>query len=289
MKGRLPVWFKKRLPLPGIMAEMGHLLDSLHLHTVCQSAHCPNIGDCFTKHTATFLILGDTCTRNCTFCAVNKGVPQPPDPREPEHLAEAVAQLSLKHVVITSVTRDDLPDGGAGHFARIISFLKERNASLTVEVLIPDFRGSRIALEVVVSANPDVINHNIETVPRLYPEVRPMADFRRSVELLLRVEEMDIGIITKSGLMLGLGESHDEIINAMQALRMANCDLLTIGQYLQPSPKHHPVVSFISPEQFEEFAQLGRSMGFREVASAPLVRSSFQAAELYRTMSTINA
>ncbi len=289
MKGRLPVWFKKRLPLPGIMAEMGHLLDSLHLHTVCQSAHCPNIGDCFTKHTATFLILGDTCTRNCTFCAVNKGVPQPPDPREPEHLAEAVAQLSLKHVVITSVTRDDLPDGGAGHFARIISFLKERNASLTVEVLIPDFRGSRIALEVVVSANPDVINHNIETVPRLYPEVRPMADFRRSVELLLRVEEMDAGIITKSGLMLGLGESHDEIINAMQALRMANCDLLTIGQYLQPSPKHHPVVSFISPEQFEEFAQLGRSMGFREVASAPLVRSSFQAAELYRTMSTINA
>jgi lipoic acid synthetase len=289
MKGRLPVWFKKHFPSPVVMAGMEQLLGNLRLHTICQSAQCPNIGDCFSKHTATFLILGDICTRNCTFCAVNKGIPQPPDADEPAHLAEAVAQLSLNHVVITSVTRDDLPDGGARQFARVISFLKKQSTSLTVEVLVPDFRGSYTALETVVFAHPEVIGHNIETVPRLYPEVRPLADFMSSIELLRRVKEMDAGIVTKSGLMVGLGESQDEIIKAMQDLRIARCDLLTIGQYLSPSVHHHPVVRFLNPEEFAELEEKGKEMGFSGLAAAPLVRSSFQAAELYRTTSINNA
>ena len=288
MPERLPSWFKKRMPPPGVMAEMNTLLGGLHLNTICQSALCPNIGDCFTRHTATFLILGDTCTRNCTFCAVSQGKPEPVDIREPQHVAEAVAKLGLKHVVITSVTRDDLPDGGAGHFARTIALLKQENPDITVEVLVPDFEGSAEALRSVMATRPDVLNHNIETVPRLYPEVRPMANFSRSVELLRAAKTMNSSIITKSGLMVGLGETPDEVIEAMAALREASCDLLTIGQYLQPSPRHHPVVRFIPPEEFEEFARLGRNIGFRRVASAPLVRSSFDAAELYGKMSTKN-
>jgi len=288
MPERLPYWFKKRMPQPGIMAEMNTLLGGLHLHTICQSAICPNIGDCFTRHTATFLILGNTCTRNCTFCAVSKGKPEPVDIREPQHVAEAVAKLGLKHVVITSVTRDDLPDGGAEHFASVIQLLKRQSPELTVEVLVPDFEGSLEALKIVMNAHPDVLNHNIETVPRLYPEVRPMADFNRSVELLKAARAMDPGVVTKSGIMVGLGETQDEVRETMASLRDAGCDLLTIGQYLQPSPQHHPVVSFIPPEQFEEYARTGRNMGFREVASAPLVRSSFEAATLYRKMNAGN-
>ena len=252
------------------------------LNTVCQGALCPNQGECFGRGTATFLILGRTCTRNCTFCAIpSEERPPAPDPGEPERIAQAAAELGLKHVVITSVTRDDLSDGGAAHFAETVRALKKNGAQITVEVLIPDFQGSLAALETVVHSGPDIINHNLETVPRLYPEVRPQADYRRSVHLLQRVKEIDPGKITKSGLMLGLGEERQEVLQVMADLREVSCDLLTMGQYLQPSGRHHPVVRFIPPEEFEELQRRGEEMGFRGVFSAPLVRSSFHAAEIF--------
>jgi lipoic acid synthetase len=260
---------------------MRSLFDELSLHTICENALCPNLGDCFSNRTATFLLLGDICTRNCTFCAVKKGVPCPVDEKEPQHLAEAVEKLGLRHVVITSVTRDDLPDGGAAHFARTIARLQEKDEGLTVEVLIPDFGGSLRSLKMVVDAHPDVINHNLETVPRLYPQVRPKADFQRSLRLLGQARELDSHIVTKSGLMVGLGETRDELLQAMEELRKVNCDLLTIGQYLQPSAHHHPVVRYVPPEEFVEYESLGKAMGFCDVASVPLVRSSFNAAQLY--------
>lgn len=281
MSGRLPHWFKQRPADPGVMSNMERLLDGLSLDTICESAHCPNIGGCFSSGTATFLILGEVCSRRCTFCAVTKGLPAPVDEDEPRHLVEAVTRLGLSYAVITSVTRDDLPDGGAGHFARVIRRLHRERPGVTVEVLVPDFLGSAEALETVVEACPEVINHNIETVPRLYPEVRPGADYRRSLELLSGVKKLDREIVTKSGLMLGLGETPAEVREAMRDLRTADCDLLTIGQYLQPSPRHHPVVRFVPPEEFKEHRETGRQMGFREVASAPLVRSSFKATEIY--------
>ena len=281
MQERLPAWFKKRIPDSKIMIAMEGLIGNLHLHTICESAICPNPGDCFSKRTATFLILGDVCTRNCTFCAVKKGFPLPVDGDEPAHLAEAVVHLGLRHVVITSVTRDDLADGGATHYVKVVTGLKERNKAITVEVLIPDFQGSLEALKKVVDARPEVINHNMETIPRLYPEVRPLADFQRSLGLFEKIKEFDPRIITKSGFMVGLGETQAELLEAMKELRQAGCDLLTIGQYLQPSPQHHRLVKYIHPDEFEEYARLGREMGFVAVASAPLVRSSFKASELY--------
>ena len=281
MKGRLPSWFKQKPADPETMVAVKGLLDGLSLHTICQSALCPNIGECFSQKTATFLILGDVCTRHCTFCAVKKGLPSPVDEKEPQHLLEAVERLGLDYVVITSVTRDDLPDGGASQFARTINMLHENRDGVTTEVLIPDFHGSAEALETVVKAGPQVVNHNVETVPHLYPEVRPGADYGRSVELLYRVKRLNPGIVTKSGLMLGLGETSDEVIEVMKDLMEANCDLLTIGQYLQPSPKHHPVAKFVNPEEFSEYERIGTNLGFASVTSAPLVRSSFQAAELY--------
>ncbi len=281
MKSRLPPWFKKRTPEPGTMSGMRSLMDGLGLHTICESALCPNIGDCFSQGTATFLLLGDICTRNCTFCAVKKGTPGSVDEEEPEHLAEAVRQLGLKYVVITSVTRDDLSDGGATHFARTIRRLRAEDRALTVEVLVPDFDGSPEAVRLVVDARPDVINHNLETVPRLYPEVRPQADYQRSLELLRLVKELGGRIITKSGLMVGLGETRDEMLRVMTDLREVDCDLITIGQYLAPSSEHHPVVRFVSPDEFSEYERIGLEMGFRAVASAPLVRSSFDATHLY--------
>jgi lipoic acid synthetase len=281
MKSRLPAWFKKRIPEPGTMSSMRKLMNGLSLNTICESGICPNMGDCFSKGTATFLLLGDTCTRNCTFCAVKKGIPGPVDEEEPEHLAEAVRQLGLKHVVITSVTRDDLSDGGAAHFARTIRRLQAEERALTVEVLVPDFAGSPEAVGLVVGARPDVINHNLETVPRLYPEVRPKAVYQRSLELLRLVKELDDRIITKSGLMVGLGETKDEMLRVMDDLREVDCGLLTIGQYLAPSSEHHPVVRFVSPDEFSEYEHIGEEMGFSAVASAPLVRSSFDAAHLY--------
>jgi lipoic acid synthetase len=281
MRGRLPPWFKQRLADPAVMSSMHGLLDELSLHTICQSALCPNIGNCFTAGTATFLILGDMCTRRCTFCAVKRGHPGPVDEEEPEHLLEAVEKLGLSYVVITSVTRDDLPDGGASQFARTVTLLRENVAGITVEVLVPDFHGSEEAIRMVVESGPQVINHNLETVPRLYPEVRPGADYARSLELLYTVKKLNPEIVTKSGLMLGLGESREEVIEVMGDLREANCDLLTIGQYLQPSPQHHPVVRFVPPEEFTEYEAIGQALGFTEVASSPLVRSSYRAAELY--------
>jgi lipoyl synthase len=284
MEKRLPPWFKKQVPNSRIMTEMEGLFGNLHLHTICENALCPNQGDCFSQGTATFLILGEVCTRNCTFCAVKKGVPLPLDGDEPVHLAEAVAQMGLRHVVITSVTRDDLPDGGADHYVKVISGIKERNGAVTIEVLIPDFQGSLEALKAVADARPEVINHNLETVPRLYPEVRPLADFQCSLGLFRNIKEFNPRIITKSGIMVGLGETSDELIEVMTALRQAGCDLLTIGQYLRPSSRHHPVIRYIPPEEFEEYARLGKEMGFVAVASGPLVRSSFKAAELFSNL-----
>jgi lipoic acid synthetase len=285
MTERLPTWFKKRIPSPAVMTEINNLMENLQLHTICQNAICPNIGDCYSRHTATFLIMGNICTRNCSFCAVNKGKPEPLDDNEPLHLVEAVNKLRLGHVVITSVTRDDLLDGGASHFARVIALLKKQSQQTTVEVLVPDFSGSKSALETVMNSRPDVLNHNVETVPRLYSDVRPLANFERSLELLRLAKTINSGITTKSGLMVGLGETVEEVSNVMVSLRKASCDILTIGQYLQPSSKHHPVKSFISPSQFEDFARIGKKMGFRGVASAPLVRSSFEAASLYKNLS----
>jgi lipoic acid synthetase len=281
MRGRLPPWFKKKIPDAQLLWGMQKLLRELSLHTICESALCPNQGDCFSQKTATFLILGDVCTRHCTFCAVKKGFPAQPDEEEPQHLLEAVRKLGLRHVVITSVTRDDLGDGGASQFVNTIRALRGRGGELAIEVLIPDFCGSMPALKSVVAARPEVINHNVETVPRLYPEVRPEADYSRSVELLFAVKKLNSQIVTKSGLMVGLGETREEVVEVMKDLREAECDLLTIGQYLQPSSQHHPVVRFIPPEEFSEYEKIGKDMGFAAVASAPLVRSSFNAAQLY--------
>ncbi|NOQ17949.1 MAG: lipoyl synthase [Dehalococcoidales bacterium] len=280
-KGRLPPWFKQKPADPQAMVPMEKLLDGLSLHTICESALCPNAAECFSRKTATFLILGDVCTRHCSFCAVKKGQPLPVDKREPQHLLEAVEKLDLGYIVITSVTRDDLFDGGASHFVKVINMLHQNRGDAIVEVLVPDFGGSVEALEAVVGAHPEVVNHNLETVPRLYSAVRPEADYSRSLKLLSMAKKLNPDIVTKSGLMLGLGEINEEVVKVMEDLRRVNCDLLTIGQYLQPSSEHHPVVRFISPEEFSQYGDIGRDMGFVEVAIAPLVRSSFKAAELY--------
>jgi len=224
--------------------------------------------------------MGDICTRNCRFCAIRKGKPSPLDPDEPWNVARAVDKLKLKHAVITSVTRDDLPDGGAAHFARTINAIRQANPQTTVEVLIPDFEGSPDALKTIVDNYPQVINHNVETVPRLYAEVCPKANYQRSLNLLWTVKSMEGRILTKSGLMLGLGEEHNEVVTVMEDLRAVECDFLTIGQYLGPSSKHYPVVSYVTPEEFEEYKSLGERMGFSSVASRPFVRSSFRAAEM---------
>jgi lipoic acid synthetase len=238
---------------------------------------------------ATFMIMGDVCTRNCTFCAVAKGFPSPLDTEEPDHIAAAVNQLGLTYVVITCVTRDDLADGGAAHFAATIKSLHKRVPALRVEVLVSDFKGSAESVRTVVAAEPDVFAHNLETVPRLYAEVRPMADYRRSLDVLKMAKELAPDVVTKSALMLGLGEAQDEVIGVMRDLRQAGCDLLTLGQYLAPSPRHYPVVRFVTPEEFAVFEQLGLKEGFKGVASAPLVRSSFRAAELYDRAINIDA
>lgn len=277
MAGRFPPWLHKRLPAAGDFETTRALLKELGLNTVCQSARCPNQGECFARHTATFMIMGNICTRNCRFCAVEGGKPEPLDPEEPGRVAEAAAQLGLRHVVVTSVTRDDLADGGAGHFAATIAALRSRLPGCTVEVLTPDFQGTGKAIAAVAMAGPDIFNHNVETVPRLYSGVRPGADFRRSLEVLLKVKELNPAIYTKSGIMVGLGERQEEVIEVMRALRRVGCDILTIGQYLQPSAAHLPVVEFIAPEVFDSYAVYGRELGFAFVASAPFVRSSYNA------------
>ena len=275
---RKPEWLKKKMD-PAAVMEMEGMLRSLNLHTVCEGANCPNRGECFKNRKATFMILGDVCTRNCRFCAVCKGRPTPVDPMEPENIATAAQQLGLRHTVITSVTRDDLPDGGAAHFAECIRALKERMPDSTVEVLIPDFCGSLAALQTVMDARPEIINHNIETVPRLYPTVRPMAKYERSLELLERVKRLGGGIYSKTGIMVGLGETEDEVLAVMDDLIAVGCDILTIGQYLQPSREHIAIAEFIHPDQFEKYRRIGLEKGFKYVASGPFVRSSYNAIE----------
>jgi lipoic acid synthetase len=276
-----PEWLKLGVLEPAVLNRATKLTRDLKLHTVCESARCPNRTECFAEGTATFMILGNICTRNCTFCAVKHGEPRAPDPQEPDHIVQAVARLGLRYVVITSVTRDDLADGGSSQFAQTIRAIHEYGPDIPVEVLIPDFQGSASALQTVIDASPAVLNHNVETVPRLYSEVRPQAEYGRSLDLLRQAKLLDGSLLTKSGLMLGLGESRGEVIEVMADLRQAGGDLLTIGQYLQPSLEHHRLVRYVRPEEFEEYQIVGRKLGFVSVMSGPLVRSSFHAAEMY--------
>jgi len=279
LSGKKPDWLLVKAPKEEILQEMRRLLDDLNLHVVCDQALCPNIGTCFAHGTATFLILGDTCTRNCQFCAVKKGQTHPPDPEEGERVAQAVKRLRLKHVVVTSVTRDDLKDFGAGQFASTVTRIRALNPEARIELLIPDFKGSSEALKKVVEANPDIIGHNLETVPRLYPQVRPGASYQRSLKLLKMIKVLNGAIFTKSGLMLGLGEKEREILSVMKDLRSVNCDILTLGQYLQPSERQLKVEEYIKPEKFKKYQEIGLHLGFAYVASGPLVRSSFNAGE----------
>jgi lipoic acid synthetase len=255
------------------------MLDNLALATICEEAHCPNIGECFREHTATFLILGRACTRNCRFCAVAHAQPNPPDDAEPQHLVDAAKQLGLRHIVITSVTRDDLSDGGAGHFAACVVALHSAT-STTVELLVPDFQGCDTALRTVMDSRPEVLGHNVEVVPRLYPVIRPQAGYRRSLDLLRHAKELQPSTYVKSGIMVGVGEREQEVLEVMRDLRAVGCDFLTIGQYLRPSPQHYPVVEYVTPATFERYAQVGSELGFRTVQCAPFVRSSYRAREL---------
>jgi len=277
-----PPWLWQRLS-PGAesaVAGVERLLAGLRLHTVCQEARCPNIAECFGRGTATFMILGDTCTRGCRFCAVRHGQPAPLDPHEPERVAEAAARMGLCHVVVTSVTRDDLPDGGAGQFAATVRALRRRLPQSTVEVLIPDFCGCCAALEAVLDAQPDVLNHNLETVIRLYPRVRPGADYHRSLAVLAWAKARAPHMVTKSGLMLGLGERTVEVLDVFRDLRRVDCDLLTLGQYLQPTDRQLPVVRYVHPDEFEGYRDRAAALGFRGVAAGPMVRSSYRAENL---------
>ncbi len=274
-----PPWLKKRLVISNQQSLVHEILKGLNLHTVCQSALCPNIAECFGKGTATFMILGNICTRDCRFCAVTSGEPSPVDRDEPKRLAAAVRELSLRYVVITSVTRDDLPDGGAGHFANTIEELHREAPQATIEVLTPDFQGDEAALRTVIISRPDIFNHNLETVPRLYSTVRPMADYHRSLDVLRKAGEFDPGIHTKSGIMLGLGEKRAEVSQVMRDLRDAGCDILTVGQYLRPSEAHLEIKEYVRPEVFLEIEEEAKELGFLHVASGPFVRSSFNAAE----------
>lgn len=257
------------------------MIDKGRLHTVCQEANCPNQFECFSAHTATFLIMGGTCTRNCRFCNIDGGQPGSLDPDEPRRVAQAAADMNLRYVVVTSVTRDDLPDGGAAHFAATIRALRETIGGVQVEVLIPDFQGDRKSLEAVMAARPEVLNHNMETVARLYPTVRPEADYRRSLDLLARVPQIDSAIPAKSGIMLGLGESKDEVRQTITDIHNTGCRMLTIGQYLQPTANHLPVVEFVAPEAFDRWRQVALEIGFDKVASGPFVRSSYHAGAMY--------
>ncbi len=280
---RKPPWLKKRIPPFQDLQKVKSILDGADLHTVCEEARCPNLGECFSGGTSTFLILGRVCTRDCGFCAVGHGIPISPDETEPQKVAQAVQKMGLRYVVITSVTRDDLPDGGASLFAKTIQTIRTLDPGIRIEVLIPDFRGDSSSLEIVLKESPDVLNHNVETISRLYPQVRPQANYKRSIDLLRRSKEDYPRIFTKSGFMLGLGENREEVLELLSDLREGGCDFLTIGQYLQPRPDRLPVVRFVPPEEFEEYKRIGEKMGFRAVASGPFVRSSFHAFEMFKT------
>ena len=277
---RLPRWLKRNVPLGNANHFTARLLEELRLETVCDNAKCPNRMECYSQKTATFMVLGNVCTRPCGFCAVDKGRTQAVEADEPQRLAEASRRLGLRHVVITSVTRDDLPDGGAEHFYRCVLAVREQNGA-AVEVLTPDFLGKPGAVERVVASAPEVFNHNTETVPRLYRRVRGRkSDYRWTLELLARVKHLNPAIKTKSGLMLGLGETRGELFDVLADLREAGCDLLTLGQYLQPSPEHLPVERYVPPEEFDELGRQARWLGFQQVASGPFVRSSYHARDM---------
>ena len=275
---RLPKWLKRPLPQPG-MAYTSSVISDLRLETVCESAKCPNRTECWSHRTATFMILGNVCTRPCGFCSVPKGKTEVVELDEPERVAEAAARLGLKHVVITSVTRDDLQDGGADHFYNCVLAVRERTGA-AVEVLTPDFLGNTAAIDRVIESRPDVFNHNTETVPRLYHRVRRNAAYQRTLDLLARVRQMAPDMPTKSGLMLGLGETTEEVLEVCADLRSVGCEMITIGQYLQPTPQHLPVERFVPPEEFDEIGNLVRRLGFKLVASGPFVRSSYHAGEM---------
>lgn len=272
-----PEWLKQRVPNQETLKKMEKMLRGLSLNTVCEGANCPNMGKCFENKTATFMIMGSICTRGCKFCAVEGGEPKILDPEEPFHVAEASKQLGLKHIVVTSVTRDDLQDGGAEHFAKTVTEIRKLNPNSTIELLIPDLMGNWDALKIIVESGPDIINHNVETIPSLYKKVRPQAIYKRSLELLKQVKIFDSNIFTKSGLMLGLGESDEEVIGVMKDLVDIDCDILTLGQYLRPSTKHVSIHKYIHPDKFEELKNIALGKGFKYVASGPMVRSSYKA------------
>lgn len=277
-RSRLPAWLKRPVPQAG-MRYTNDVIQDLRLETVCESAKCPNRSECWSQQTATFMILGNVCTRPCGFCSVPRGKTEALELDEPDRVAEAAQRLGLSYVVITSVTRDDLPDGGAEHFYQCVVTVRERTGA-KIEVLTPDFRGNRAAIQRVIESRPDVFNHNTETVPRLYDRVRRNAEYQRTLDLLKQVKETDPDMPTKSGLMLGLGETTEEVLQVCADLRGVGCDMLTLGQYLQPGPQHLPVERYVPPEEFEELGRLTRAMGFRMVASGPFVRSSYHAGEM---------
>jgi lipoyl synthase len=276
-----PDWLRVKAPQWQRVGNVKDILRDLRLNSVCEEASCPNIGECFHHGTATFLIMGPACTRACPYCDIDfEKKPQPLDPTEPERLAEAVQRMNLKHVVITSVNRDDLPDGGASQFVRCIQEIRAISPKTTIEVLIPDLCGNWSALEVILQAKPEVLNHNTETVPSLYRRVRPQGNYARTLELLQKAREIAPWVYTKSGIMVGLGETDAEIRSCMTDLRSVDCDILTIGQYLQPTPKHLPVLSWVEPAQFDEWRQFGESLGFLQVVASPLTRSSYHAEQV---------
>jgi len=276
---RKPPWLKVKAPGGPTYVALKHMMRDLELHTVCEEAHCPNIGECWEHKAATFMILGDVCTRNCAYCAVAHGTPKALDSGEPVRLAEAVAQMGLRHVVITSVDRDDLPNGGAEIFAASIAEIRRRLPETSIEVLIPDFKGNPTALRIVVEAKPDILNHNLETIERLYRIARPGGRYPRALELLRRAKELDAGLLTKSGVICGLGEDWDELLGAMRDVRAQGVDILTLGQYLRPSDQHLPIARWYTPDEFAELKRFGLDLGYRHVESGPLVRSSYHAWE----------
>jgi len=277
---RKPDWIRVKAPMGAAFSETRQLMRRLNLATVCEEAACPNIGECWTKKHATVMILGEVCTRACAFCNVKTGMPRAVDPMEPENVATAVAEMGLEHIVITSVDRDDLPDGGAGQFVKVIEALRRTTPQTTIEILTPDFRNKHeAALEAIVAARPDVYNHNLETVPRLYPTIRPGARYYASLRLLETVKKLDPTIFTKSGIMVGLGEERLEVHQVMDDMRSAGIDFLTCGQYLQPTPRHAPVADFVTPDTFKAYAAIARAKGFLLVAATPLTRSSYHAGD----------
>ena len=275
-----PDWLKVQYNREAV-EEVAKLMKDLKLNTVCKEANCPNLGECYKKHTATFMVMGSACTRNCRFCNVSCAKPQPLDPDEPRHLAEVAKKLGLRHVVVTQVTRDDLPDGGAAHMATVVRAVHETCPGTTVEVLISDLKGSEDALRTVLEAKPEVLNHNVEMVPRLYHDVRPQARYERSLKVLSDSKKFAPGILTKTGFMLGLGETDDEVYALMDDIRATGCDILTISQYLQPTPQHWPLQRYVTPEEFARLKDIAMEKGFKFVASSPLVRSSYRAAEAF--------